>query len=320
MRFVTVLAGALALLAAHPAAAEYPDKPIRIMAPYAPGGNIDVTSRIIADKLKDVLGVPVLVENKAGASGMIGSDVVARAAPDGYTLLVSANSLVAVPAIYGNAPYDWRTAFTPISHIQRVPAVVLVTPNSPIKTLADFVALGRDGKFAVADSGIGTTNHLALELIGEATGTKYTLIHYKGSGAASIDVIAGQVQAQVDQVNAALGHIKGGKLRAIAVSSTARMPELPDVPTMKESGVKGLENFTFSTFTGLFGPAKMPPEVVAKLNAAMVTVLKDPAVVKRFADLTAEAYPTTPQETAAMFDAEDKMIVPLIKKLGIKPE
>ncbi len=320
MRFVTVLVGALALLAAHPAAAEYPDKPIRIMAPYAPGGNIDVTSRIIADKLKDVLGVPVLVENKAGASGMIGSDVVARAAPDGYTLLVSANSLVAVPAIYGNAPYDWRTAFTPISHIQRVPAVVLVTPNSPIKTLADFVALGRDGKFAVADSGIGTTNHLALELIGEATGTKYTLIHYKGSGAASIDVIAGQVPAQVDQVNAALGHIKGGKLRAIAVSSTARMPELPDVPTMKESGVKGLENFTFSTFTGLFGPAKMPPEVVAKLNAAMVTVLKDPAVVKRFADLTAEAYPTTPQETAAMFDAEDKMIVPLIKKLGIKPE
>ena len=178
MRFITLAAAVLTLLAAHPAAAEYPDKPIRIMAPYAPGGNIDVTARIIADKLKDVLGVPVLVENKAGASGMIGSDVVARAAPDGYTLLVSANSLVAVPAIYGNAPYDWRTAFTPISHIQRVPAVVLVTPNSPIKTLADFVALGRDGKFAVADSGIGTTNHLALELIGEATGTKYTLIHY----------------------------------------------------------------------------------------------------------------------------------------------
>ena len=320
MRFITLAAAVLTLLAAHPAAAEYPDKPIRIMAPYAPGGNIDVTARIIADKLKDVLGVPVLVENKAGASGMIGSDVVARAAPDGYTLLVSANSLVAVPAIYGNAPYDWRTAFTPISHIQRVPAVVLVTPNSPIKTLADFVALGRDGKFAVADSGIGTTNHLALELIGEATGTKYTLIHYKGSGAASIDVIAGQVPAQVDQVNAAIGHIKGGKLRAIAISSDKRMPELPDVPTFKESGVKGLETFTFSTFTGLFGPAKMPPDVVAKLNEAMVKVLKDPAVVKRFADLTAEAYPTTPQETAAMFEAEDKVVVPLIKKLGIKPE
>src|SRR5260221_8998934 len=204
--------GLLAALAcATPAAAEFPDKPITIQAPYAPGGNIDVTARIIADKLKDVLGVTVLVDNKAGASGMIGSDIVARSAPDGYNLLVSANSLVAVPAIYGNAPYNWKTAFQPISHIQAVPAVLVVPTNSPIKTMADFVALGRDGKFTVADSGVGTTNHLALELIGEATGTKYTLIHYKGSGAASIDVIAGQVTAQVDQVNAALGHIKSGK-------------------------------------------------------------------------------------------------------------
>lgn len=296
------------------------DRPIKIMAPYAPGGNIDVTARIVADKLKDVLGVPVIVENKAGASGMIGSDAVARAAPDGTSLLVSANSLVSVPAIYGNAPYDWRTAFTPISHIQRVPAVLVVPPNSPIKTLADFVALGKDGKLAVADSGVGTTNHLAVELIGEATNTKYIAVHYKGSGAASIDVISGQVPAQVDQLNSAIGHIKSGKLRAIAVASDKRVRQLPDVPTFKESGVKGLENFTFSTFTGLFGPAKMQPETVAKLNEAMVKVLTDPAVVARFDELTAEAYPTTPQETAAMFDAEDKMVVPLIKKLEIKPE
>ena len=321
MRLVAILAGILGLLTGSGAAlAQTFDKPIRIMAPYAPGGNIDVTSRIIADKLREVLGVSVIVENKAGASGMIGSDIVARSAPDGTSLLVSANSLVAVPAIYGNAPYDWRTAFTPISHIQRVPAVLVVPPNSPIKTMADFIALGKDGKFPVADSGVGTTNHIAIELIGEATGTKYTLVHYKGSGAAMIDVMAGQVPAQVDQVNAALGNIKSGKLRAIAVSSDKRVPQLPDVPTMKESGVKGLEDFTFSTFTGLFGPAKMSPELVAKLNEAMVKVLKDPAVVQRFADLTAEAYPTTPQETAAMFDAEDKKVVPLIKKLGIKPE
>lgn len=321
MRALAILVGLVGLWASTaPALAQTFDKPIKIMAPYAPGGNIDVTARIIADKLRDVLGVTVLVENKAGASGMIGSDVVARSAPDGTSLLVSANSLVAVPAIYGNAPYDWRTAFTPISHIQRVPAVLVVTPTSPIKTMADFVALGRDGKFAIANSGVGTTNHLAIELIGEATGSKYTIVHYKGSGAASLDVIAGQVTAQVDQLNAAIGHIKAGKLRAIAVSSDKRVPQLPDVPTMKESGVKGLKNFTFSTFTGLFGPAKMPPEIVAKLNDAMVKVLKDPAVVQRFAELTAEAYPTTPQETAAMFDAEDKTVVPLIKKLGIKAE
>src|SRR6266850_7063481 len=148
MRIKAALCGVvLAVAGIGPAAAQspdkFPDKPIRMMAPYAPGGNIDVTARIVADKLKDVLGVTVLVENKAGASGMIGSDAIARSAPDGYNLLVSADSLVAVPAIYGNAPYDWKTAFQPISHIQDVPAVLVVPTNSPIKTMADFVALGR---------------------------------------------------------------------------------------------------------------------------------------------------------------------------------
>jgi tripartite-type tricarboxylate transporter receptor subunit TctC len=301
---------------------KFPDKPIRIMAPYAPGGNIDVTARIIADKLKDVLGVTVLVENKAGASGMIGSDVIARSAPDGYNLLVSANSLVAVPVIYGNAPYDWKTAFQPISHIRAVPAVLVVHPDSPIRTLADFVGIGREtpGKLAIADSGVGTTNHIVIELLSDATAAKYTLVHYKGSGAASIDVIAGQVQVQVDQVNSAIGHIKAGKVRPIAISSDKRLPELPDVPTMKESGIKELSDFTYSTYTGLFGPAKMPPAVLAKLNDAMVKVLTDPATIKRFADLTAAAKPSTPQELAAMLDKEDRTVVPLIKKLGIKPE
>lgn len=320
MRFIAALVALGVLAGSGPAAAQFPDKPIRLMAPYAPGGNIDVTARIVADKLKDVLGVQVLVENKAGASGMIGSEVVARAAPDGYTLLVSANSLVAVPAIYGNAPYDWKTAFQPISHIQAVPGVLLVHPSSPIKTLKDFVALGQDGKFAVADSGIGTTNHIILTLLADITNTRYTLIHYKGSGAAHIDVIAGQVPAQVDQVNAAIGHIKGGKLRAIAVTSDKRMAELPDVPTFRESGVPGLENFTYSTYTGLFGPARMPADILKKLNDAMVKVLTDPATVKRFADLTADAKPSTPAELAAMLDREDKLVVPLIKKAGIKAE
>ena len=324
MRFTKAIAGALgaALLAIQPAAAEFPDKPIRIMAPYAPGGNIDVTARIIADKLREVLGVTVLVENKAGASGMIGGDVVARSAPDGYNLLVSANSLVAVPAIYGNAPYDWKTAFQPISHIQAVPAVIVVTPPSPIKTLADFIQAGREqpGKLAVADSGVGTTNHIVIELLSDATGAKYTLVHYKGSGAASIDVIAGQVPAQVDQLNSAIGHIKAGKLRALAVTSDQRVAELPDVPTVKESGIPELGDFTYSTYTGLFAPAKLPPEVLAKLHDAMVKVLTDPATLKRFADLTAEARPSTPQELADMLDKEDKLVVPMIKKLGIKAE
>src|SRR3954453_15059310 len=168
MRIAIPLIGLIAALAiAAPAAAEFPDKPIRIMAPYAPGGNIDVTARIIADKLKDGLGVTVLVENKAGASGLIGPDIIARSPPDGYNLLVSANSMVDVPAIYGNAPYDWKTAFQPISHIQAVPGVILVTPSSPIKTLAEFIQIGIDkpNSLIVADSGIGTTNHIIEVLL-----------------------------------------------------------------------------------------------------------------------------------------------------------
>ena len=307
---------------ATPAAAEFPDRPITIQAPYAPGGNIDVTARIVADKLKDVLNNTVLVDNKAGASGMIGSAAVARSAPDGYNLLVSANSMVDVPVIYGNAPYDWKTAFQPISHIQSVPAVIAVTPNSPIRTLADLIKAGRDtpGKVTIGDSGVGTTNHIVIELLSDATRSKFTIVHYKGSGAASIDVIGGQVMGQVDQLNSAIGHIKGGKLRAIAVTSDARVPELPDVPTVRESGVPELKDFTYNTITGLFGPAKMPPDVLKKLNEAMVKVLSDPATIKRFADLTATARPSTPEELAAMFDKEDKTAVPLIRKLGIKPE
>ena len=152
------------------------------------------------------------------------------------------------------------------------------------------------------------------------TGAKYTLVHYKGSGAASIDVIAGQVPAQVDQLNSAIGHIKAGKLRALAVTSDKRVAELPDVPTVKESGIPELGDFTYSTYTGLFAPAKLPPAVLAKLHDAMVKVLIDPATLKRFADLTAEARPSTPQELADMLDKEDKLVVPMIKKLGIKAE
>jgi tripartite-type tricarboxylate transporter receptor subunit TctC len=323
MRLFVVPLVALALLAgAAPAVAEYPDRPIHIVAPFAPGGNIDVSARIVADKLREVLGVTVIVDNKPGASGMIGGDAVARAAPDGYTLLVSSNALVAVPLIYGNAPFDWHTAFQPISRIHSVPAVLVVAKDSPIRSLAEFIRIGREqpGKITVGDPGVGTTNHICLELLSNATGAKYTSVHYKGSGAGFSDVMAGQVQAQVDLLNSVIGYVKGGSLRALAVSSDKRMTELPDVPTMKESGVAGLGDFTFAAYTGLYAPAGLPPAVVARLHDAMMKVLTDPAVVKRFTDLAAEAQPSTPAELAAQLDAEDRTITSLIKRLGLKAE
>jgi tripartite-type tricarboxylate transporter receptor subunit TctC len=157
-------------------------------------------------------------------------------------------------------------------------------------------------------------------LLSAASGAQFTLVHYKGSGQATIDVLAGQVPAQIDQVNSALPHIRSGKLRALAVTADKRIPELPDVPTVKELGIKGLADFTYSTYTGLFGPAGMPPAVLSKLNAAMVRILTDPATVKRFADITAEARPSTPEELASWLDKEDRLVVPLVRKLGIKAE
>jgi tripartite-type tricarboxylate transporter receptor subunit TctC len=323
MHIKTLFAILLAVVAvALPAAAKYPTRPIRIMVPYSPGGNSDVTTRIVADKLKDILGVSVVVENKAGASGMIGSDQIARSAPDGYNLLVSANSMAVIPPIYGNAPYDWKTALQPISHIGAVPAVIVVTPSSSIKTFAEFVQMGikEPQKLFLALSGIGTTNHIIAELLSDRTGAKYSFVQYKGSGQASIDVISGQIPAQIDQLSTALGHIRAGKLRPLAVTSERRMPQLPDVPTVKELRIKGLEDFSYSTFTGLFGPAGMSEEVLSKLHEGMVRALADPITVDRLTELGEEIKPSTPEELAAMLDREDKVVVPLLKRLGIRAE
>jgi tripartite-type tricarboxylate transporter receptor subunit TctC len=320
MRFLVVLAALAALLA--PAHAQYPDKPIRLIAPFAPGGNVDVTARLLASKLKDVLGQTVLVENKPGAGGLIGSELVARSAPDGYTLMVAANSLVLGPVVYGRAPYDWRRDFQPISLASAVPLVLVVHPSAPVKSMADVIALARTGadKIPIATAGAGTTNHLAIARIASATGVEFTLVHYKGSGPASIDVIAGQVPAQIDQLSTTLPHVRAGKLRALAVTSPKRVPQLPDVPTVMESGVAGLADYDAVTFAGLFAPAKIPADVLARLNAAMAVVLKDPEIAKRFDDLGAQPQHSTPGAFAAMLEKEEAIWAPLIRKLGIKAE
>ena len=210
--------------------------------------------------------------------------------------------MVDVPAIYGNAPYDWKTAFQPISHIQAVPAVIVVTPSSPIKTLRRLHQ-GRHrqaGQLTIADSGVGTTNHIVIELMSAATGAKYTLVHYKGSGQASIDVIAGQVPAQVDQLNSSIGHIKArqaARHRRDVRQARAGTARRADRQGARHQGPRGLH--LLRPTRACSAPAKMPPEVLKKLNDAMVKVLTDPVVVKKFADLTAEAKPSTPRGTRA---------------------
>lgn len=322
MRIVAIVAVLAALLGVAPAHAQYPDKPIRIVAPFAPGGNVDVTARLLASKLKDVLGQTVLVENKPGAGGLIGAEHVARSAPDGYTLMVAANSLVLGPVVYGRSPYDWRRDFQPISLASAVPLVLVVHPSSPVKTMADVVALVRTGadKLPIATAGAGTTNHLAIARVGGALGIDFTLVHYKGSGPASVDVIAGQVPAQIDQLSTTLPHVRAGKLRAIAVTSPKRVPQLPDVPTVMESGIKELADYDAVTFAGLFAPAKIPADVLARLNSAMAKVLQDPEIMKRFDELGAQTEHSTPEAFAAMLEKEDRIWAPLIRKLGIKAE
>ena len=305
-----------------PVHAQYPDRPIRLIAPFAPGGNVDVTARLLASKLKDVLGQTVVVENKPGAGGMIGSEQIARAPADGYTLMIAANSLVLGPVVYGRSPYDWRRDFQPVSLASAVPLVLVVHPSVPVKTFADLIALARSGsdKIPIATAGAGTTNHLAIARIGGATGIDFTLVHYKGSGPASVDVIAGQVPAQIDQLTTALPHIRAGKLKALAVTSPKRVPQPPDVPTVMESGVAGLADYDAVTFAGLFAPAKIPADVLAKLNAAMATVLKDSELIKRVDGLGAQTEHSTPEAFAAMLEKEDRIWSPLIRKLGIKAE
>ncbi len=324
MRILAIVATLAVLLGLAPAHAQYPDKPIRLVAPFAPGGNIDVTARLLASKLKDALGgsQSVVVENKPGAGGLIGTEQVAHAVPDGYTLLVAANSLVLGPVVYGRAPYDWRRDFQPISLASAVPLALVVNPATPFKSLADVVALARTSpdKIPIATAGAGTTNHLAIARIGGALNIDFTLVHYKGSGPASVDVIAGQVPAQIDQLTSALAQIRAGKLRALAVTSPKRVPQLPDVPTVMESGIPELADYDAVTFAGLFAPAKIPADVLAKLNAAMAVVLKDPEIIKRFDELGAVTEYTTPEAFAAMLEKEDRIWSPLIRKLGIKAE
>ena len=301
-------------------AQSYPNRPIRLVVPFAPGGNVDITARTIAPELSALLGQPVVVDNKPGAGGTLGANEVAKAPADGYTLLMGSNSTISVaPALYPNNPYNPVRDFAPISNLAQVPFVLVVNPGVAAANLRELLALARakPGQLDMASAGTGSSNHLVGELFQVQTGVKLNHIPYKGSGQALNDLMGGQVQLMFDQLTSAGANIKGGKLRALAVSSSARSSALPDVPTFAEAGVA---NFNFMNVTGLLAPAGTPPEVIAKLHAAAVKALESAAVRERFAQMGVSAVGDRPDQFAAFIREDFARWSKVVSEGGIKAE
>jgi tripartite-type tricarboxylate transporter receptor subunit TctC len=301
-------------------AANYPNKPIRFVVPYTAGGTTDILARIIAAKLTESWGQHVLVDNRPGAGGNIGTDLVAKAGPDGYTIVMGAISTHAInPSLYKSIPYDHIRDFAPITRVGLLPNVLVVNPSLPAKTVKEFIAYGKanPGKLNFASPGTGTSLHLSGELFKDMTGTDMVHVPYKGSTPALTDLLGGQVLAMFDNLPASLPHIKGGKLRPLAVTTARRTPALPDVPTMIEAGVPGFE---VTSWFAVFAPARTPKEIVAKLNSEMVKILNSPDVKEKLAQQSVEAAPTTPEELAAFVKSETERWAKVIKATGATVE
>ncbi|MBI1965201.1 MAG: tripartite tricarboxylate transporter substrate binding protein [Betaproteobacteria bacterium] len=309
-----------AVVASSAAAQNFPARPIRVVVPFAPGGNVDINARNIAPGLTELLGQPVVVDNRAGAGGTIGTDVVAKAPPDGHTLLVASSSIMTNgPALYPKLPYDIVRDFAPVGRIAVVPLAIVVHPSLPAKNTRELIAVAKaqGGNLLMANAGVGTTNHLIAELFMIRTGARMTLVPYKGSAPALIDLVAGHVYAHVDQISSALPYIKSGRIRAVAVTTARRAAALPEVPTLAESGVPG---FDASTVTGLLAPSATPREIVARLNSALVKTLASPALKDRFAALGAEVQSSTGEELGAWIKEDLAKWVKVVKQAGIKLE
>src|SRR3954469_8097057 len=269
-------------------AQDFPNKAVRIVVPWPPSGNVDITARAVAPALGEALGQQVIVENRAGAAGTIGSAQVAKSAPDGYTLLLgSSGTITAGPAVFKTLPYDPVKDFVAVGGIQSVPIVLTAAPKTPVTTYQEFVALAkkRDGQLSVASAGSGSSNHLALELLIRMGDLKVLHVPYKGSGPAITDLLGSQVEAMMDQLTASIGHIRDGRIKAIAISSRSRSPLLPNVPTLDESGVKGYEA---STFTGIFAPSGLDVSTLQKLSAALRKALQVETVRERYKQMGVE--------------------------------
>ncbi len=315
----TVLGGSAVLLSSRAQAQTYPDRPIRLVVPAGAGGPTDVVARILQPRLSQILGQPVVVENKAGASGNIGSAMVAESRPDGYTLLMAPSTNALTPALYGKAlGYDPATAVTGISYVASVPLIV-VAPVDGAKTLAELIATLKKEpeKHSYASSGNGGMIHLAGFLLLERAAVTALHVPYRGSAPGMIDTIAGRHAFQVDTLGSSKGFIDGGKLRVLAVMADKRLKQLPDVPTVEEAaGFK----FAINTWYVAQAPAATPRAIVDKLNAGFNQALADPDIAQRMNDLAIEPIQSTPAEAKAYFDGQMAFWDPIVKASGAKPE
>ena len=298
----------------------YPDKPIRIIVPFAPGGNIDITARTMAPGLSEVLAQPVVVDNRGGAGGKIGTALVAKAPPDGYTLLLGASGTLAVqPAFYPDIGYDPLRDFAFTSLIAVVPMALVVHPSLPVRNVKELIVFAktRPGVLLMSSAGTGSNTHLTGELFQSMAKVKFLHVPYKGTGPALVDLVGGQVHLMFDQVSVSGSHIQAGKLRALAVTTSKRSSFLPEVPTIDESGIRGFES---STYTGIALPAATPKDVVLKLQGAVLKVLDLPATRENFARLGAELAKSTPEEFARRLRDDYAKWTRIRKETGIKLE
>jgi len=305
-RFARSIAALLALAAISLplAAQDWPNRPIKMLVGFAPGGGTDVVARLIAQKLTESLGQPVIVENRAGATGTIAAEAVARSAPDGYTILMGhVNSNAIAPMLFKKLAYDAVADFQPVTYVGYVPNILVVHPSVTAKTVPELITelKANPGKMSYASSGVGSTQHLAGEMFQLLTGTSMVHIPYKGSGQAITDLIAGQVQMNFDTMPPVLPHIQGGRIRALAISTPKRLPQLPDLPTFVESGITG---FDVTNWYGVFAPSKTPKDIVNRLSVEINKAMNDPATRAKLVDIGTQLGGGTPGEFEAFLKAE----------------
>jgi tripartite-type tricarboxylate transporter receptor subunit TctC len=302
-----------------PLAQSYPARSVRLIVPSSPGGGTDITARIIAPKLSEYLGQQVVVDNRAGAGTMIGGEAVARAVPDGYTLLMGISTLAINPAMYKKVPYDALKDFAPISRVVALPNVLVTHPSLPVKSVKELIgfARARPGQINFASAGVGTNPHFAMELFNSMAGVKMVHVPYKGSGQGVIDLLAGHVTVMTPSILTAMGYVKDRRLRALGVTSAKRAIGAPDIPTISEAGLAGYEAVQWF---GVLAPAGTPAAIVTRLHKEIVRTVQAPDIRQKLVSDGADPVGSSPDEFAAFLKAETTKWARVAKDVGIKPE